>query len=224
MDVSIDIDTLRKKHKSELVERALNIFRPNGDSDQIKHYWLEKLLAGHDISQMLDCFKKGHPGLSDEVSAEAAAHDEESPVGQLSVIEDNITLHAGLKRKLLVSIKNSSDSPFVTTPEKPLFVAYHWYHANGEVYEFDGVRTPLEDPVEPGQKAELRINLTPPAEPGDYQLMVTMVHEGRCWMEEIGLDVQRLNCMVQDYDGRGLSRHALSVFKQLQAAEQEVMD
>lgn len=221
MDISLDVDALRKKHKAELVEKALSIFGPGAESGQVKDYWLEKMLAGHDINQMLDCLKQGHATLAEEVP-DVGAQEEESPLGKLDVIDDNLTLHAGLKRKLLISLKNNTDLPFETTPEKPVFVAYHWYHANGDVYEFDGVRTALEDPIVPGHTAELRINLTPPAEPGDYQLMVTMVHEGRCWMEEIGLDVQRLGCTVQDYDGRGLSRHALSVFKQLQAAEQEV--
>lgn len=223
MDISIDTDALRKKHKAELVERALNIFGPGNDSHQVKTYWQEKLLAGHDINQMLDCLKQGHTTLVEDASHDVGMQEDEAALGWLNVIDDNLTLHAGLKRKLLISLKNNTDTPFETTPEKPVFVAYHWYHVNGDVYEFDGVRTALENPIDPGHTAELRINLTPPAEPDDYQLMVTMVHEGRCWMEETGLDVQQLNCTVQDYDGRGLSRHALSIFKQLQAAEQEVM-
>lgn len=221
LNINVDIEKLRRKHKTELVERALSVYQPEGDTQQVKSFWLERLLEGQDVRQMLEHLKAGEP-----LPAEApvgSTQDTCVSIGKIEIIDDNLELHAGLKRKMWVKLENFSDTDFQTTPEEPVFIAYHWYQENGEVYEFDGVRTPIPQPVGPGEKVEAQINLTPPAEPGNYELMATIVHEGRCWMEEVGLGVSRVSLEVQDYDGRGLTRHALSVFKQLHAAEMEVV-
>ena len=221
MDPNMNIDNLRFRHKQFLVERAFNIFVTTYDNAQPhKDFWIERLVAGHDVRDFLEHLKTGNGLPHDDEPWQELTQD---VIGRLRVIDENTELHAGLKRKLKIRLKNVSKQAFQTTPVEPVFLAYHWYRVNGEVYDFDGARTPLPEPVEPGQELEMNINLTPPAEPGEYQLVVTMVHEGRCWMEDAGLDVQHFVCAVQDYDGRGLSRHALSVFKQLQAAELEVM-
>ncbi|MEX1213618.1 hypothetical protein [Saccharospirillum sp.] len=221
MDLNVDIEQLRRKHKTELVERALSVFQLATAGDEVKSYWIECLLKGHDVRDFLERLKAGDWLPSDQ--AVPSDLNATSAFGGLHVIDENLELYAGLKRKLKVRLENTLGYTLKTTYEEPLFIAYHWYSVDGEVYEFDGARTPLREPVETGGHVELPINLTPPDEPGDYELMVTMVHEGRCWMEDAGLDVHRINCTVQDYDGRGLSRHALAVFKQLQTAEQGVV-
>ncbi|MBE0405180.1 hypothetical protein [Halomonas citrativorans] len=219
----MDFASLRRRNKQVLVEHAFNIFLPEIQKKKIKKdYWVERLLDGYDVSHFIQDLKQGRTETSG--TAVSSLEISSDTIGSIQVVDQNLDLHAGLKRKIQVRICNYQADTFQTTPEKPLFVAYHWYRAGGEVYEFDGVRTSLKASVEQGREIEMAINLTPPAEPGDYQLMVTMVYEGRYWMEEVGLSVQRLGMTVQDYDGRGLSRHALSIFKQLQAAELEVIN
>ncbi|MBZ9539950.1 hypothetical protein KGQ90_13525 [Modicisalibacter tunisiensis] len=217
----MDIDQLRRRHKAELVERALSIYQAGAMESQTKNYWIERLLSGHSVQEFLSRLKSGtyYPD-EQETFEEAPASDS---IGRLRVLDNDLELHAGLKRKLWVKLENFSGTVLQTTPEEPVFIAYHWYQENGEVYEFDGVRTPIPKPVGSGEEIEAQINLTPPAEPGNYELMVTIVHEGRCWMEDTGLAVSKAALEVQDYDGRGLTRHALSVFKQMHAAEMEVM-
>ena len=216
-----DFSALRQRNKEILVERAFSLLVPR-EYNTLDHreQWVERLIAGYCAKTFIQDLKKGR------LVAQQASAEERTPhtqlVGELRVIDENLTLHAGLKRKLMVSVHNYSSQVFQTTLEEPLFVAYHWYRENGEVYEFDGVRTPLIKPVAPAGRIEMPMALVPPAEPGEYELMVTMVHEGRCWMEDAGLRAHRLKSKIHDYDGRGLSRHALSVFKQLQAAEAEV--
>lgn len=219
----MDIHALRLKNKQVLVDYAFNVFfAAKKDCSQTKDMWVDRLLNGYDFNQFLQDLKHGNA----EVFAAVPELPTASPegIGSIQIVDSNLELHAGLKRRLKVRIVNNQADTFQTTPEEPLFVAYHWYAANGDVYEFDGARTPIEAPIAPGQTFEMTIQLTPPAEPGDYQLMATMVYEGRYWMEEVGLGVQRVDMTVQDYDGRGLSRHALSIFKQLQAAELEVIN
>lgn len=218
----MELLTLRRRNKEILVDYVFDIFLPETEErEKKKNYWVERLLEGYEVQDFIQEVKQRKAALL--VSTVDLPSFSSDSIGSVHVVEKNVDLYAGLKVKLQVRIFNYKSDAFQTTPEQPLFVAYHWYCSNGEVYEFDGVRTPLAAPIEQGQELEMSINLTPPAEPGDYQLLVTMVHEGRCWMEDIGLDVQRLNMTVQDYDGRGLSRHAFSIFKQLHAAEQEVL-
>lgn len=219
----MDIYALRLKNKQVLVDYAFSVFFVSKkDCRQTKDMWVDRLLSGYDFNQFIQDLKHSHVEASATEPGLAAASPD--VIGSIHVVDSSLALHAGLKRQLKVRIVNNQADTFQTTPEEPLFVAYHWYTANGEVYEFNGVRTSIEAPITPGQTLEMAIQLTPPAEPGDYQLMVTMVYEGRYWMEEVGLSVQRLGMTVQDYDGRGLSRHALSIFKQLQAAELEVIN
>ncbi|WP_412851516.1 hypothetical protein [Ectothiorhodospira shaposhnikovii] len=216
-----DFSTLRRRNKAILVERAFTIFAPpEHNTSEHRESWIERLVEGHCAHAFIHQLKHG------QVIPEAkSTPEQEQPpeaMGRLRVIDDNLTLHAGLKRKLRIRIENFTDRALQTTPEEPLYVAYHWYRADGEVYEFEGERTPLPQPAVPGTRMEMAMKLMPPDEAGEYRLMVTMVHEGCCWMEEAGMDVHVLNFTVQDYDGRGLSRHALSVFKQFQAVEAEV--
>lgn len=219
----MDIHALRLKNKQVLVDYAFNVFfASKKDCRQTKDMWVDRLLNGYDFNQFLQDLKHDSAEVFSTVPELPTASPE--GIGSIQIVDSNLELHAGLKRRLKVRIVNNQGDTFQTTPEEPLFVAYHWYTANGDVYEFNGVRTSIETPIAPGQTLEMAIQLTPPAEPGDYQLMATMVYEGRYWMEEIGLNVQKLAMSVQDYDGRGLSRHALSIFKQLQTAELEVIN
>lgn len=221
-DIKMNFESLRLKHKEFIVERAFNIYKPSCESGKGKEWWVEFLLSGNDIHEMIRSLKENSETPVSK-NIKEIERPSASSVGQVKIIDDNLELHAGLKRKLWVELENFSDTVFQTTPEEPVFIAYHWYQEDGAVYEFDGVRTPIPQPLGSGGKIETPINLTPPAEPGNYELMVTIVHEGRCWMEDAGLAVSTLPLEVQDYDGRGLTRHALSVFKQLHAAEMEVM-
>jgi hypothetical protein len=51
---------------------------------------------------------------------------------------------------------------------------------------FESMRTPLPQPIEPGQTAELALQVLPPNQPGEHSLMLTLVQEGVGWFEEQG--------------------------------------
>lgn len=218
---STDFSALRRRNTEILVTRAFSLLVPreHNTPDQ-REPWIERLLAGYCVQTFIQDLKKGRL-VADQVSAKESLPAKQL-VGEMRVIDENLTLHAGLRRELMVSIENFSDRLFQTTGKEPLFASYHWYYANGEAYQFDGERTALTQSIAPFRKTEMPMVLTPPAKPGEYELIATMVYEGRCWMEDAGLRVHRLNLTVQDFDGSKLSRHALTVFKQLQAAEAKV--
>jgi len=52
---------------------------------------------------------------------------------------------------------------------------------------FEGERTALQDDVKPGQIVVAPIYIKSPERPGLYYLEVTLVHEGKYWLEDLGL-------------------------------------
>lgn len=219
MDLNIDIDALRRKHKAELVERALSIYQPEGDPQQVRSFWLERLLQGQGVRQMLDHLKAGEP-LPAEAPA-GRAQDICVSTGRIEVIDQDLEFHADGRRKLWVRIENGSTEVWETAPEQPLFAAYHWYDEAGNVHEFDGRRTALAKPVAPGEALAMEVDIVNPSQSGDYQLMVTMVMEGQFWMEEKSLQTQRTPLAVLEYDGDGLTRHARDLYHQLKRSVME---
>lgn len=207
------LQSLRKKHKTALVESAFLIYKPLFERQlQQKYYWIQKLVDGYNFHEFISQLKLG---ISIPDSSDIQATAKNDLVGRVQLIDQNLEFHADLKRKLWVRVENRACKTIQTTTEEPVFASYHWYRNNGDVYQFDGVRTQLPYPIAPGQQIEMAVNIIPPAEPGIYQLMVTLVHDGHHWMEEVGLEVHLFDCVVHDYDGSGLTRHAASVFEQL---------
>ncbi|WP_027967612.1 hypothetical protein [Halomonas halocynthiae] len=220
MDVNIDIDALRRKHKTELVERALSVYQTMGDTQQVKSFWLERLLEGQDVRQMLDYLKAGE-SLPTEAFVGSTQNTCVS-AGRIEIIDKDLEFHADGRRNLWVRIENGSADVWETTPEQPLFMAYHWYDEVGNVYDYDGRRTALVKPVSPGEALAMEVGIVNPAEPGNYQLMVTLVMEGQFWMEEKSLKTQRTPLAVLEYDGDGLTRHARDLYHQLKRSVMEV--
>jgi hypothetical protein len=177
--------------------------------------WIQKLVDGYDFYEFINYLKQGI-SISEPSEAQAASGNE--LIGKVRLIDENFDLHADLKQQLWVRVENRSCKTIQTTYEEPIFVSYHWYLQNGDAYQFEGARTPLPHPIPPGQQIEMAVNVVPPKEPGIFKLMVTLVHEGRYWMEEKGLEVHLFDCVVHDYDGSGLARQATSVFEQLREA------
>ena len=57
----------------------------------------------------------------------------------------------------------------------------HWLGAGGEVVRLEDGRGALPYNLEPGQEAEVRLEVTTPAAPGDYLLELDLVQEGVAW-------------------------------------------
>ncbi|WP_163649713.1 hypothetical protein [Modicisalibacter sp. 'Wilcox'] len=216
----MDIDQLRRRHKAELVERALNIFRPEDTDQAAKSYWLERLLEGHDVRHMLEQIKHGHTHDHEKIRFDNIEKCISS--GSVEIIDQDLEFHADGRRKLLINVENRSTSIWKTSPEKPLFAAYHWYDDEGNVHDLDGKRTLLPRPILPGETLAMEMDVVVPTSPGDYQLMATMVMEDQFWMEEKELSVHQMPLTVLEYDGDGLTRHARALYQQLKRSTMEV--
>jgi hypothetical protein len=64
--------------------------------------------------------------------------------------------------------------------------SYHWLDPLGNPIVWDGVRTKLTGPVEPGERVTVRLGVRAPIPPGRYRLALDLVAEHRAWFGEVG--------------------------------------
>jgi hypothetical protein len=65
---------------------------------------------------------------------------------------------------------------------RPLIrVSYRWLTPDGDPLEGEGHRTPLPQPLGPGESCMVEMNVTAPSVPGSYLLAVDLVHEHVRW-------------------------------------------
>jgi phosphoglycerol transferase MdoB-like AlkP superfamily enzyme len=60
-------------------------------------------------------------------------------------------------------------------------LAYHWLDADGEVVDYDGLRTSFAAPVAPGERVRVSANVRGPARAGRYRLQWELVREHQRW-------------------------------------------
>lgn len=66
----------------------------------------------------------------------------------------------------------------------PVRLSYHWYFSDGEIYEWDGIRTELPRSVEPGEEVTLLADVRSPRLAGQYYLEWDLVIEGVTWFSQ----------------------------------------
>lgn len=96
-------------------------------------------------------------------------------------------VQAGAAQWATVELENAGSATWRTRGHRDgLFLAYHWLDERGNPIVWDGKRTPLERPVEPGETLRQRMLLRAPIPPGRYRLAIDMVEEHRFWLAELG--------------------------------------
>jgi len=94
---------------------------------------------------------------------------------------------AGAAQWATVELENAGSATWRTRGESDgLFLAYHWLDERGNPIVWDGTRTPLERPVEPGETLRQRMLVRGPIPPGRYRLAIDMLEEHRFWLAELG--------------------------------------
>lgn len=81
-------------------------------------------------------------------------------------------------------------------------LSYHWLDPAGDEVVFDGLRTPLERPLGPGEVLEQPLRIVAPDAPGRYRLAVDLVHEGHTWFSEAGNPALEVAIRVRPAPGR----------------------
>jgi len=86
-------------------------------------------------------------------------------------------------------------------------LSYHWLDDHGNPIVWDGLRTELERPVEPGAALEQDVALRAPIPPGPYRLAFDLVDEGRFWFAEVGNAPLELELDVLSRDASAAVAH-----------------
>ncbi|HQZ41177.1 MAG TPA: hypothetical protein PLH72_19310, partial [Vicinamibacterales bacterium] len=96
---------------------------------------------------------------------------------------------AGATFELPVTVHNRGRAGWSSEGQIPVFASYHLFQLDGatrSVTAFDNARTPLGAYLAPGSSRLVRVRVTAPATPGEYELDLDLVHEARCWFAEYG--------------------------------------
>lgn len=111
------------------------------------------------------------------------------PVGPLAVRWQAYELgeaRAGVAGKARIRLENAGSAPWRSRGREGVQVAYHWLDPLGNPIVWDGLRTPLPRPIEPGGTTELDVHVVAPRPPGNYRLAFDLVEEFRFWFQEVG--------------------------------------
>jgi len=96
-------------------------------------------------------------------------------------------VQAGALQLAMVEVENAGTAAWRTRgSEDGLFLSYHWLDERGNPIVWDGMRTPLDRTVEPGESLRQGLALRAPIPPGRYRLAVDLVEEHRFWLAELG--------------------------------------
>ncbi|HUG05592.1 MAG TPA: SpoIID/LytB domain-containing protein [Candidatus Limnocylindria bacterium] len=88
---------------------------------------------------------------------------------------------AGGNAQFAVALTNTGNQTWNTTGANPVNLSLHWYDAQGGTVLWDGPRTALGAPVEPGASRTVTATVTAPPVPGSYLLRFALVREGVAW-------------------------------------------
>ena len=112
------------------------------------------------------------------------------PKGPLAVRWLNLELpqvRAGATATAVVEFENVGTAEWRSHGERRgIHLAYHWLDELGNPIVWDGVRSPLRQPVSPGERLHAELLIRGPIPPGAYRLEIDLVDEGRAWFAEFG--------------------------------------
>jgi Wzt C-terminal domain/Sulfotransferase family len=102
---------------------------------------------------------------------------------------------------LPVRLKNASTQAWESTDQYEIKLSYHWEDQNGNMVLFEGIRTPLpvqKIPIDETISALVRI--AAPATCGRYRLILMVMQEKWCWLDQKGFTPARLELNVVTSD------------------------
>lgn len=93
-------------------------------------------------------------------------------------------MQAGTAITANVRLRNAGLDPLRSDGIVPAYLSYWWHHARGGVAEYEGLRTKLPLPLQPGQEIAIPQRIRAPEKPGHYRLEIKLVCEGLAWLGE----------------------------------------
>lgn len=95
-------------------------------------------------------------------------------LGELEALNDSTN-------RLWVEIQNNAEYKLPSSVEEQIYLSYHWKGEQGEVIEWDGLRTPIE--VDVFSKHRQYIRIKQPDTVGTFSIVPDIVVEGKLWFE-----------------------------------------
>jgi SAM-dependent methyltransferase len=145
-------------------------------------------------------YRKPLPG--EQRSLQPAMLDR-SYAGRLAVSVTDLPADSRGAVGIAVGITNTGNATWCSEGAVPVFASYHLErrdHGRWTLVAFDNRRTPLPD-VRPGATAASVVVVDVPGAPGDYRVVLDLVHEGICWFAHKGFEGDQLEFRVGP-DGR----------------------
>jgi len=130
------------------------------------------------------------------VVAKRTESEDEQPTSAINVKLESpveaVRLRVNSLVNLPLTITNLGQQPLSSFSTPPLMISYHWRHSSGDIAVWDGLRTSLPYTLRKGDREDLLITVQAPAEPGDYVLEITLLHENARWYDDVipGLPVR----------------------------------
>jgi hypothetical protein len=93
-------------------------------------------------------------------------------------------VESGVRFSVLTHITNLGNQPWPHRGPTRVALSYHWLDLDENVVTWEGRRTDLEAPLQPGQSLEISQRIVAPNEPGDYLLQIDPVRENVAWFSE----------------------------------------
>jgi hypothetical protein len=112
---------------------------------------------------------------------------------------------AGALGAAIVEVENAGSATWRAGLGTGVNLAYHWLDLRGNPIVWDGIRTPLARPVEPGERVRATMTVRAPVPPGRYRLAIDLVDEQRAWFADVGSPTLELERPVQPRIERALA-------------------
>ena len=93
-------------------------------------------------------------------------------------------MQAGRELLANMRLENQGSVAMRMTGAGRVLIAQRWQHRDGTPAPSPDLRTPLPIDLHPGQAVTVAVRLAPPARPGSYQLILTLVQEQVRWLDD----------------------------------------
>lgn len=95
-------------------------------------------------------------------------------------------VRAGAIARASVELENAGSVVWRSNGGEGVYLAYHWLDDRGNPIVWDGIRTALPRPLEPGELARVDFEVAGALPPGRYRFALDLISEGRAWFAELG--------------------------------------
>jgi glycosyltransferase involved in cell wall biosynthesis len=94
----------------------------------------------------------------------------------------------GGSQKLACELENLGQRTLCSAMPNPVHLSYRWLSADSGELALEGQRTPLDPPLQAGERRTYELTLSAPPQPGDYLLRISPVQELVAWFDELDRD------------------------------------